>query len=215
MGKFLNEEYWDQRVFLTISAAGLQITCLWAPGSLVVEYNSPFSDNTQDYRKDQIQLMKERPLYSLLIAAELQHTVIIVKAIHRVLLSHMVDIYILSASHFCSETSEVRFYEAHLPPWSCAFDKPSLLTFAFPTFPLRPCLDPPPRWVKSFSGSLSDGVLLTEFLWRSCHLALSSWLVTSPILLVTNVLSAEDYLCNYNVSDLYLFASLAPAVHFH
>ena len=81
--------------------------------------------------------MNERPLHNMLIAAALQHTIIIAKVIHHVLLLHMVVIYILSASHFYSETSEVRFCQAHLPPWSCAFDKASLLIFAFPTFPSR------------------------------------------------------------------------------
>lgn len=42
----------------------------------------------------------------MLIAMALQHTIVIAKVIHYVLIFHMVGICILSASHFCSETSE-------------------------------------------------------------------------------------------------------------
>lgn len=118
----------------------LQLICwLTWTSYLTFEPQDPWLyDNTQDcHFEDQIKLMNERPLYNMLIAAALQHTIIIAKVIHHVLLLHMVDICILSASHFYSKTSEVRFCQAHLPPWSCAFDKPSLLIFAFPTFPSR------------------------------------------------------------------------------
>ena len=53
VGKFLNEEYRDQCVSYQFYN-WLAVWPRWAPGSLVIKYYIPFTDDTQDFHKDQI-----------------------------------------------------------------------------------------------------------------------------------------------------------------